>query len=74
MAPTYRSHKYGQILQIGVGQIIYVSYSSMRERTVGVLGVHFRYGASVLVKDDGSLVLSATERNSVLGSGLAVNE
>lgn len=41
---------------------------------IGVLGVHFRYGASVLVKDDGSLVLSATERNSVLGSGLAVNE
>lgn len=40
----------------------------------GVLGVHFRYGASVYVNSAGNLMLSATERNSVLGSSIAVND
>lgn len=40
---------------------------------VGVLGVHFRYGAGVSLLDDGTFTLSATERNSVLGSSLATN-
>ena len=40
----------------------------------GVMGVHFRYGASVYVNDSGHLMLSATERNSVLGSALTVND
>lgn len=40
----------------------------------GMLGVHFRYGANVFVNSDGSITLSATERNSVLGAALTVNE
>lgn len=40
----------------------------------GVMGVHFRYGASVYINDSGHLMLSATERNSVLGSALTVND
>lgn len=40
----------------------------------GMLGVHFRYGASVRAEDDGTLALSATERNSVLGSALVTND
>ena len=39
----------------------------------GVLGVHFRYGAGVLVTDAQKLLISATERNSVLGSDLDIN-
>lgn len=39
----------------------------------GVMGVHFRYGAGVLVTEEGQLLLSATERNSVLGSTLMSN-
>ena len=41
---------------------------------VGVMGVHFRYGAGVSVSEEGELTISATERNSVLGSSLATNE
>lgn len=40
----------------------------------GMMGVHFRYGANVYVADDGTLTLSATERNSVLGSALVTND
>lgn len=40
----------------------------------GVMGVHFRYGANVYVDGAGKLTISATERNSVLGSSLATNE
>lgn len=40
----------------------------------GMMGVHFRYGANVYVADDGTLTLSATERNAVLGSSLATND
>ena len=40
----------------------------------GIMGVHFRYGANVYVADDGTLTLSATERNSVLGSALVTND
>lgn len=40
----------------------------------GLWGVHFRYGASVRVENDGTLTLSATERNSVLGSALVTND
>ena len=40
----------------------------------GVLGVHFRYGAGVSVNSNGELTISATERNSVLGSTLATND
>lgn len=39
----------------------------------GVMGVHFRYGAGVLVTEEGRLLLSATERNTVLGSTLMSN-
>ena len=39
----------------------------------GIMGVHFRYGASVRVSDGGKLILYATERNSVLGSTLMTN-
>lgn len=40
----------------------------------GVMGVHFRYGAGVSVSENGELTVSATERNSVLGSDLATND
>lgn len=40
----------------------------------GLLGVHFRYGAGVYVSEDAALTISATERNSVLGSALATND
>lgn len=40
----------------------------------GMMGVHFRYGANVCVADDGTLTLSAAERNSVLGSALVTND
>lgn len=39
----------------------------------GMWGVHFRYGASVDVSQQGVMTLSATERNSVLGSSLVTN-
>ena len=39
----------------------------------GVLGVHFRYGAGVRVTDAQKLLVSATERNSVLGSDMDIN-
>ena len=39
----------------------------------GIFGVHFRYGAGVYVNENGELTLSATERNTVLGSALATN-
>ena len=38
------------------------------------MGVHFRYGAGVSVSENGELTVSATERNSVLGSDLATND
>ena len=57
---------YGEALQ----QIHMVSVGGM----AGMMGVHFRYGANVYVADDGTLTLSATERNSVLGSSLATND
>ena len=41
---------------------------------VGVMGVHFRYGAGISISEDGELTISATERNSILGSDLATNE
>lgn len=41
---------------------------------VGMLGVHFRYGASVFVGNNDNFIVSATERNSVLGSALATND
>lgn len=56
----------GEALQ----QIHMVSVGGM----AGMMGVHFRYGANVYVADDGTLTLSATERNSVLGSSLATND
>ena len=40
----------------------------------GMLGVHFRYGANVFADSNGTLTVSATERNSVLGSALATND
>ena len=40
----------------------------------GVMGVHFRYGAGVLVTPDQNLMLYASERNTVLGSVLAIND
>jgi len=40
----------------------------------GMMGVHFRYGASTYVDRSGLMTLSATERNSVLGSSLATND
>lgn len=40
----------------------------------GMMGVHFRYGAGVYVNQSGLLTISATERNSVLGSSLATND
>lgn len=40
----------------------------------GVMGVHFRYGAGTYVDQSGLLTVSATERNSVLGSSLATND
>ena len=39
----------------------------------GVLGVHFRYGAGVRVTGAQKLLVSATERNSVLGSDMDIN-
>lgn len=39
----------------------------------GVLGVHFRYGAGVYVSNDRRMMISATERNSVMGSTLTAN-
>ena len=56
----------GEALQ----QIHMVSVGGM----AGMMGVHFRYGANVYVADDGTLTLSATERNAVLGSSLATND
>ena len=56
----------GEALQ----QIHMVSVGGM----AGMMGVHFSYGANVYVADDGTLTLSATERNSVLGSSLATND
>ena len=41
---------------------------------LGVMGVHFRYGAGVLVTPDQNLMLYASERNTVLGSVLAIND
>ena len=40
----------------------------------GVMGVHFRYGAGVYVTPEQKLLVSATERNTVLGSTLATND
>lgn len=40
----------------------------------GLLGVHFRYGAGIYVSEDGTWTISATERNSALGSALATND
>lgn len=40
----------------------------------GIMGVHFRYGAGVLVTPDQNLMLYASERNTVLGSVLAIND
>ena len=40
----------------------------------GMMGVHFRYGAGTYVDQDGLLTISATERNSVLGSSLATDD
>lgn len=40
----------------------------------GMMGIHFRYGAGVYVDQSGLLTISATERNSVLGSSLATND
>ena len=40
----------------------------------GMWGVYFRYGANVHAADDGTLTLSATERNSALGSALVTND
>lgn len=40
----------------------------------GMMGVHFRYGAGIYVDQNGLLTISATERNSVLGSSLATND
>lgn len=40
----------------------------------GVMGVHFRYGAGTYVDRSGLMTISATERNSVLGSSLATND
>lgn len=39
----------------------------------GMMGVHFRYGAGTYVDQSGLMTISATERNSVLGSSLATN-
>lgn len=41
---------------------------------VGMLGVHFRYGAGVTAAPDGRLLISATERNTILGGSLATND
>jgi len=41
---------------------------------IGMLGVHFRYGAGVTATPDGRLVISATERNTILGGSLATND
>ena len=43
-------------------------------RVAGMWGVYFRYGANVHAADDGTLTLSATERNSALGSALVTND
>ena len=40
----------------------------------GMMGVHFRYGAGVYVNQSNLLIISATERNSALGSALATND
>ena len=39
-----------------------------------IFGVHFRYGAGIYVDSTGTLMITATERNSVAGSPVAVNE
>jgi len=41
---------------------------------IGILGVHFRYGAGVTAALDGKLLISATERNTILGGSLATND
>ena len=58
--------------QVAVGVGGYASGPTLK--MAGMMGVHFRYGANVYVADDGTLTLSATERNSVLGSSLATND
>lgn len=40
----------------------------------GMLGVHFRYGAGVLVTPQKQLMLSATERNTFLSGTVATND
>lgn len=56
-----------------VGQVLDQRHLTSVGGIPGMWGVHFRYGASVDVSQQGVMTLSATERNSVLGSSLVTN-
>lgn len=56
------------------GNLVFSKHVKSHGGDLGVLGVHYRYGAGVYINPNGELIISATERNVSLDRKLATNQ